>query len=1238
VSTCIRTLLLSAILALPVLAQNSALNGTVVDPSGAVIPNADLVVTNQDTGASRTGLSDAKGHYEFDQLAPGRYKIEAKAPGFAQVVIGDIQLLVNQPATIAVKFEKTGTVSETIQVEANATQVNTVDATLGNVINQQAIQEVPMYARNVAALLALQPGVTSFGSFGQGSLDDRSGSVNGGRSDQSNITLDGVDVLQETNRAAFTSVLRVTPDSVEEFRVTTTNGGADTGRGSGADITLVTKTGTNQFHGSAYEYRRGTETAANSFFNNRIGVPIAPLLINIFGGSLGGPVIKNKLFFFINYEGRRDASSTSVSQTVPEESMKLGEVNYHNTSGQLVTLSPAQIQSLDPAGIGVNPAVISVLKLYPVGNNTSLGDQVNTTGFTFNAPVHNTQNTYIARLDYKIDNAGKHSLFFRGNLQNDSQNGTPEFPGDVPNSVTLSNSKGDAMGYTTIISPTMVNTLRYGETRAGNQTTGILNSNYTLFRGISGIYGTSTGLTQIVPVHTFSDDLSWNIGRHDLKLGGVVRLVSVRSTNYSHSYDNALTNASTLKGSGNDLINASLALSGGDKTSYEYAMTALLGLVSQATANYNNTVDGTLLPPGAPINRDFVNTEGEMYAQDSWRVKNNLTVTYGLRYSLMPPVHEANGQQVSTNIPVGQWFNERGALAAQGQSQMEAGLISFIPENSPGGRPIYPYHKNPAPRLSIAYSPKGDDGISRFLFGGSGKTSIRAGAGIYYDEIGQPLAASYSADAFGLSTSLSNPANALTSAQVPRFTGFYSIPSGILPAAPAVAFPAGGKVYPNVFAITNDIDDALKAPYTENLDFSIGRQFGHGIFIQGSYVGRFSRHSLVQRDLAMPTNLVDPKSGQTYFQAMSQLASLIDFQHVSIANLPKIPFFEDLWSMAAGNGNTATQVIARDYVENSNPGDFTNVLNDMNDGQVCNPAGSTFLSNGNVNQVGCGNLGAYSIWSPQFSALSAWSSIGKGSYNAMQWTVQKQTSNGLMFTLNYTWSKSEDLGSTAESSGSFGNDFIINSWNPSQLWGVSRYDTTQAVNAYMVYQLPFGRGRRFGSSWSKPLDAFLGGWEVSGTFRITSGLPFSASDGSRWATNWQLSSFATPSGVALPPIVSTSNAGTVTGKGSSPNLWANPAAALNSFEETLAGQTGSRDAMRGEGFFNIDSGMYKNFAMPWSEKQHLQFRWESYNATNSVRFDPASAQLSLTSTSTWGELTKQLGTPRQMQFALRYQF
>ena len=199
-------------------------------------------------------------------------------------MLHNIEILVNQPATLPVKFDKVGSTSETISVEAGATQINTVDATLGNAIESHQIVELPSFARNVAALLTFQPGV------------NQAGNVNGGKSDQGNITLDGADVNNENNRAAMTSVLNVTIDSVQEFRVTTTNGNADEGRTSGAQITLVTKNGTNQLHGSLYEYRRGTETSANDFFNNLSGIARPALLINIFGGSAGGPIKKNKIF------------------------------------------------------------------------------------------------------------------------------------------------------------------------------------------------------------------------------------------------------------------------------------------------------------------------------------------------------------------------------------------------------------------------------------------------------------------------------------------------------------------------------------------------------------------------------------------------------------------------------------------------------------------------------------------------------------------------------------------------------------------------------------------------------------------------------------------------------------------------------------------------------------------------------------------------------------------------------
>ncbi len=1223
------SLFLGLLLAVSLFGQTTALNGVVTDPTGAVIPNASITIVNTQTGAERSDVSDSQGRFTIPQLPPGTYKLTAKASGFNEVTINSIELLVNQTAMQMIKFEKVGSTATTVQVEAASTMINTVDASLGNVITSQAIVELPSFARNVANLLTFQPGVAFFGG-----TDDRNGAVNGGRSDQSNITLDGADVNQQSDRAAFASVLRVTPDSVEEFRTTTTNGGADTGRGSGADITLVTRSGTNDVHGSLYEYRRGSETAANDFFNNRNGVKRPSLLINLFGTSVGGPIKRNKAFFFANYEGRRDASATSVNRTVPTENLKQGIVTFRNAAGVQTTIGPAEIKAtVDPLGIGVNPAALAVLQKYPVSNNPSIGDGLNFTGYTFNAPIHSKQDTYTSKLDYKLTDA--HSVFLRGNLQNDHAAGTPQFPGQPPNTTTLSNNKGLGTGLTSVLKSNLVNTFRYGFTRQGGETTGILSTNYVTFRNIDPIIGTNTALARIVPVHSFTDDLSWSHGAHDLKFGGTGRLISNRSVNYAKAFSSATTNASVIKGSGNDLVPSTLSLLKGDTTSYEYGMVAVMGVVTSATANYNNTTDGTIIPAGSPVARNFVSREAELFAQDSWRIKSNFTVTYGLRFSIMPPVHEANGQQLSSSIPIGAWMDTRGSLGDQGLSNQGAGIISY----APNGRPYYPQHNNWQPRLGIAYSPKGESGLSKFLFG-QGKTSIRAGAGMYYDLIGQPLAGFIAGNSYGLSTSLSTPPNVYTSAQLPRYVGFTQIPSApnaplFFQPAPKPSFPVA---YPNAFAITSSLDDRLKAPYTMNLNLSIAREFGRGWFVQGAYVGRLSRHNLVQRDLAMPTNLKDPKSGQTYFQAMTQLATLMDFQGVTIANLPKIPFFENFWAKAAGNGLTATQVIAQDYLYNANQGDFSSVLSDIDNGQSCNANGlSTFLSNGHVDTVGCNSLGPYSMWSSQYSALNAWSSLGSGAYHSMQWTVSKRMSSGLTMTLNYTLSKSLDIGSRAESVGGFSGDFMINSWNAQQLRAPSRFDALHQVNAFMVYQLPFGRGRSIGGHMNRILDAFVGGWEITGTWRQTSGLPTSVSDGNRWPTNWELSGYGTPNGNPIPATTSQHLAPAVTGPGA-PNLWADPKAALAGYSETMAGQTGSRNTIRGNGFFDIDTGLSKSFSMPWSEKQRLQFRWESFNVTNTVRFDPNSANLNLTSTGKFGQLTGVLGSARQMQFALRYQF
>ncbi len=292
---------------------------------------------------------------------------------------------------------------------------------------------------------------------------------------------------------------------------------------------------------------------------------------------------------------------------------------------------------------------------------------------------------------------------------------------------------------------------------------------------------------------------------------------------------------------------------------------------------------------------------------------------------------------------------------------------------------------------------------------------------MYYDLIGQPLAQTFSHTTPGLSQSFSNPANILTSAQLPRFTTFYAVPAAIVPPPPAGGLPL---VYPYGSRLIGLLRDhqqhrpQLAAPYTINLDFTIGRELGHGFFLQTSYVGRLSRHSLIDRDLAMPTNLVDPASGQTYFQAMTNLMSDIDFKGMTPNTIPADTVLQDMWPGAAGNGLTPTQVWANDYINNSATGDATNTLNNADNAANCvNGGPTTFTSKGAVNHMACGKYGPWMVFNPQFSALSAWSSIGKGDYHALQVTLRKRLSFGLQFDLNYTWSKSIDLGSAQEAGG-----------------------------------------------------------------------------------------------------------------------------------------------------------------------------------------------------------------------------
>lgn len=1193
------------------LAQTTSLTGTVSDPSGSVIAGASVDLESIETGAKRNSVTNSGGVYTFAQLAPGTYRLTVKNQGFAAKQFNEVRLLVNQPSTLNVILE-VGAVTETVSVEAAATQINTVDASLGNAFSTKPILQLPFEARNVVGLLTLQPGVTF-----NGDIDDyRSGSVNGGRSDQANVTLDGVDVNNQQTRAAFTSVLRVTLDSVQEFRVTTTNGGADQGRTSGAQVSLVTRSGSNEIHGALYYFLRNKATNANSFFNNLSGLPLAKLNRNIYGGRIGGAVIKNRLFYFANYEGRQDRSQSSVLRLVPSANMRNGTISYLTSAGAVTTLTGADLANrLDPLRIGPNAESLRVLRTYPLPNDFTQGDGINIAGYRFNAPIRLRQNTYIAKFDYRIDEAGNHNAFIRGNLQNDNDTAAPQFPGQAPNDTNLENSKGLAVGLTSVLRPNLVNNFRYGFTRQGLENTGVSRVTQVAFRGLSDPFGLNRSFTRITPVHNWTDDITWTKGKHTIQAGANFRTIRNRRINYGNSFSTASTNASWLTGSGSPLNTPFADMRSTFRVAWRDAAMAVLGLVSQGNAQYNYLLDGSVQPQGAPVLRQFNAEEYEFYGQDTWKIKRNVTITLGLRYSLMPPIYEANGFQTSSIQPLGDWYNDRLAYANAGLPQSRVTPIEYVLADSAQGRDLYPFHKkNFAPRFSIAWSPEGDSGFGRAFFGAPGQTVIRAGFGVFYDLFGSGLITSQDASALGLSTNIANPAGALNLSTAPRLTNLNTIPSQLLIAAPRGGFP---QRQPNVFQITNGLDDNLLPPYTMNMNLSYGREFNNGLFIQASYVGRLSRRTMVSEDIAQPTNLIDPASGIDYFTAAKYLANLVN-SNTAVANVRPNAFWENIFPGLARPGISATQgayEVYRAYAP-----DYTSALYDID--LACDPS--------------CSRFGPYALYNAQYSYLRTLRSIGFGNYNAGQLTVRKRWRNGDQVDFNYTYSKAIDYSSRTESGQNQTNAVIINTWARRQFRAVADFDTTHIFNANGVYNLPFGKGRRFGSGAGRVADAIIGGWQLSGLWRQSSGFPTSVGNGRFWPTNWNITGYATQTGPV--EIGTTKNApAPTTGSTSGPNIFPDPSKAIDAYDYTLPGEVGLRNSVRGDGAFNIDASLAKSFRL-WSETSALQLRWEVFNVTNSVRFDPLTVSLNLGNIGTFGKYTQTLGNPRIMQFGARIDF
>ena len=1062
----------------------------------------------------------------------------------------------------------------------------------------------------------------------------------------------------------------------------------------------MTKSGTNKFHGAIYEYLRNTYTSANDYFDKLAeltsGQPnVAPKLIrNIFGGSVGGPIKKDRLFFFANFEGTRRAEAQVQTSTVPSDTLRDGIVEYPcattsqcpggtvtGLSGKSYTvaagnyaLNPATIQMMDPLHVGVNTTIQSFLNggYWPHGNSSAVGDGLNTVGYVFSSPISLIQNWYIAKMDYNITQDGKHRVSVSGALANLSNPEAQFLPGQPAEFTNVNYNKGIIVNYSGVLSPTLVNSIRYGFVRESNGLIGNSNQEWIYLRGLNDQTGAITRSTQYQrPIHNIADDLSWTHGKHTWQFGGVITYIRDATSRLGNSFSDGSVNSAWLNTGGisnstKSPLNPAYEVGGvpaynlpsvssGFGLNYDFSIADMIGFVSEGDAYYNYQKNGSTLASGAPVARHYAFDGYEMYAQDSWKVTPTFTLTLGLRYSLFSPPWETSGLQVSPSPDLGSWFNQRATNMNNGIPSSADPLISFGLAGPANGKTGY-YNWDPkdfGPRVAFAWAPRASSGLMGSLFG-EGKSSIRGGFAIVYDRVGESLINTFdNSGAFGLSTELSNPAGSESVTTSPRVTGMNTLPTvdannnPILIPAPPGKFP---QTFPSSlstggFAIAWGLDNTIKTPYAYTIDLSFARDLRAGFSLETAYVGRLGHRLLAQEDVAQPLDFVDKKTGVDYYKAVQALAVLyrkgVPTSQITPALVGKTASYWNDVIQAPPSGNA--------YSLFCTGGSTTSALQAAYDLFSCystNETSALSVLDGNSSPYGIPDAstsavynaasGPFTFFNPQYSSLYAWRSVGTTSYNALEVTLRHRIMHGFQFDANYTYSKSIDLSSDATRIGTWGGlgGQITNAWDPYQLRGVSDFDLRHQFNTNFIIDMPFGRNRMIGHDVNKAVDAVIGGWQLTGLYRITSGFPVNVGNVFGFPTDWQLTGSASQTAP-----VQTGHYAVVDGNGN-PNisLFPNGASAISSFSPPFPGYSGARNQIRGEGYRGLDLGLSKRWLMPWSEKESLQLRWEVFNVTNTPVFNVQTASLALYSGPAFGDYTSLLNQPRVMQFALRFEF
>jgi Carboxypeptidase regulatory-like domain len=1223
-------------------ATTASISGRVTDAQGAGVSGAVVKLKDKATNQERATVTNDEGMYTLPNIESGFYDLSVSLSQFKTTTINNIKVEVTKAITQDVKLE-VGQLTDHVTVSASTeTQLQKTDASLGNSFDER-YKQLPIYGRGIAqGVLSLQPGTTP------------TGEVTGSRSDQSTFALEGVDVSDNNIGQAFRTVIPTPAEAVDEFRVTVANPNATFGRSSGGQVALVSKRGGKEFHGSIYEYHRNSALNANLWQNNRAGVARPFFVDNTFGGTIGGPIIKGKTFFFLLYEGQRFPSQATATRIVPMASLKQGLLRFRDSTGTVQTIDP---KTLDPRGIGTSPLILQLLRLYPEPNDLSQGDGLNTAGLTANYPIRLRGDQGWVRIDHSFNEKWN----FDGTFTAFRQLQTQATQVDMVNRQALTNSPSRprfvSAGLTGILTPHLTNEFRFGWTadRTDNIRTpaGPQLPELNIALDLAGTPGAAGGFldepvdvdtqrarTQLnaLNVYQFIDNATWVRGNHTIQPGFNIR----RLTFFQQRDDKVVGSLSAplaqLGSASFNLIPVSQRpafIQPADVARYNQLYASLLGQVE--TVGYLAARDPNLnpLPIGTPLRQHSSFNAYEIYASDTWRVTPSLTLSYGLLYGWQVPPTEREGKQiVAVFRDTGELIDPkkylRDKLEAANQGQFFNPALAFLPLENAGLDRIFNLdRKNFSPRIAAAWNPSFQSGVLGKVFG-EGQTVLRGGYSLLYDRNNAVQTVTIPTLGVGFAQTLSF--NGLKNGAGDPFrvgVDGTTVPLPPLVGATSPIVPALG--YSEVLSFV--VDPFITVPRNHTLSFNVQRSLPGKMTLEVGYIGRLGRNLYQSINLnQVPYTFKDPRSGQTFAQAFDAVADQLRGGTAATA-VASQPFFENMLVNLAPVNGSRTIALAQRQSGNIINGNLSNLFLPFLDTN----AAQTFNN---------------------FQVLELFfrTSAGRSNYHAMAVTLRKRFSNGLNFDLNYTLSKSLDqVGSVQNTANIQPNSFFLDAE-----YSRSPFDIQHLFNANWVYELPFGRGKHWGNGVNSVLGKVISGWYTSGIFRMGSGFPFTIVQGTQvWGGSQALGfgGSTNASGAILLPgtDVSTGLHGGVAGsggvgtagnpaaRGSGLNIFADPEAVYRNVrrvrlsEDTRSG----RGSLSGLGYWQADMTVGKKINI--TERVRFNFSVDFINAFNHANLaDPLT---SLQNLATFGVITQQRPNenihglvPRRIQIGGRIEF